>query len=75
MEKHPILGVCAQPMKLHPIFRHFQHPMKGTPGMKVNSFDYIISLTPSTTQFHFVKFTEYVLFQLHQLHQLLNFML
>ena len=31
MEKHPILGVCAQPMKLHPIFRHFQHPMKGTP--------------------------------------------
>ena len=31
MEKYPILGVCAQPMKLHPIFRHFQHPMKGTP--------------------------------------------
>ena len=38
-------------------------------------FDYIISLTPSTTQFHFVRFTEYILFRLHQLHKLLNFML
>ena len=31
MEKHPILGVCGQPMKWHPIFRCFQHPMKGAP--------------------------------------------
>ena len=31
MEKHPILGVCGQPMKWHPILRCFQHPMKGAP--------------------------------------------
>ena len=31
MEKHPILGVCGQPMKWHPMLRCFQHPMKGAP--------------------------------------------